>query len=181
MTSRPTTDPPQADRLDDLYEGLRSISGRLFARERGGHTLQPTAVAHEAWIRLAAHGESSGDAAGEPASDPSLPLIVRTVRNVLVDHARRRDALRRGGGAAKLSLDDADVPVGDDPAGLVILSDAIDELARRSPRAAAVVELKVFAGCEEAEVAECLDCSRATVTRDWRTARAWLRRALADG
>ncbi len=166
-------DGARADRLERLYREIRSVSGRLFERERTGHTLQPTAVAHEAWIRLAPGLDRTG-------GEPELALIVRAVRNVLVDHARRRDAARRGGGHARAALDAEALAVREDPEAMVIVGDALETLAARSPRAASVVELRFIAGCSEDEVAMLLGCSRATVSREWGAARAWLRRALAE-
>ena len=159
------------DRLERLYGEVRRVAGRLFDREASGHTLQPTAVAHEAWIRLADHMPPSGDG-------PDLPLIVRAVRNVLVDHARRRTALRRGGTRERIRLEPDDIAVREDPEAMVIVGEALDALAERSQRAATVVELRFIAGCSEDEVAMLLGCSRATVARDWKAARMWLRRAL---
>jgi RNA polymerase sigma factor (TIGR02999 family) len=164
-------DEPAQDRLERLYGEVRRVAGRLFEREASGHTLQPTAVAHEAWIRLADRMPPAGDG-------PDLPLIVRAVRNVLVDHARRRTALRRGGTHARVHLEPDDLAVREDPEAMVIVGEALDALAERSQRAATVVELRFIAGCSEDEVAVLLGCSRATVARDWKAARMWLRRAL---
>lgn len=148
------------------------MAGRLFEREASGHTLQPTAVAHEAWIRLADLMPPTGDG-------PDLPLIVRAVRNVLVDHARRRTALRRGGTGERIRVGTDELAIREDPEAMVIVGEALDGLAERSQRAATVVELRFIAGCSEDEVAMLLGCSRATVARDWKAARMWLRRALA--
>jgi len=161
------------DRLERLYAEIRGAAGRLFERERAGHTLQPTAVANEAWIRLVDRIPPGG-------GEPGLPLIVRAVRNVLVDHARRRATLRRGGDLRRIPIDADEMTVRNDPEAMIVVGDAIEALAVHSPRAASVVELRFIAGCDEAEVALLLGCSRATVVRDWRTARLWLRRALAE-
>lgn len=165
--------PVPVDRLERLYRQIRAVSGRLFERERSGHTLQPTAVAHEAWLRLAPELDPGDEG-------PGLARIVRAVRNVLVDHARQRKAARRGGGRDRAAMEPDALAVEEDPEAMLIVGDAIDALARRSPRAASVVELRFIAGCGEDEVAMLLGCSRATVSREWRVARAWLRRALAE-
>lgn len=170
-TSQPATG--ERGRLERLYGEIRTVAGRLFERERAGHTLQPTAVANEAWIRLMNHVPATGDG-------PDVPLIANVVRNVLVDHARRRSSQRRGGDRQRTAIDPDELTVREDPEAMIIVGDAIESLATHSPRAASVVELRFIAGCDEAEVALLLGCSRATVGRDWRTARLWLRRALAE-
>ena len=151
--------PVPVDRLERLYRQIRAVSGRLFERERSGHTLQPTAVAHEAWLRLAPELDPGDEG-------PGLARIVRAVRNVLVDHARQRKAARRGGGRDRAAMEPDALAVEEDPEAMLIVGDAIDALARRSPRAASVVELRFIAGCGEDEVAMLLGCSRATVSRE---------------
>lgn len=156
------------------YEELRRLAGQVRAGS-DGETLSPTALVHEAWMRLAGSPELGG-----------LPLAhfrrvaARAMRQVLVDAARRRGAGKRGGGAAAVTLDDAagstDRPIHD----LLALDAALDELARMSPRQASLVEARFFGGMEIREAAESLDISEATAHRDWRAARAWLSGRLRE-
>ena len=187
MTDQPVTDhvvtrllgdARRGDRsaIDELlplvYAELHEIAQRHMARERDDHTLQPTALVHEAYVRMA-HGASI-DASGRLHF---LRLASQVMRRVLVDHARSRQAAKRGG-PLLVTLDEAaagqDAPMLD----LLILDDALTRLAEAEPRWSEVVELRFFAGLEVSEVAEALGISVATVKRDWRFARAWLARAL---
>jgi RNA polymerase sigma factor (TIGR02999 family) len=156
-----------------VYDELRRLAGRYLRRERPGHTLQSTALVHEAYLRLI--GQSSvrwqnrahffGIAAG-------------MIRRILVDYARARGAEKRGAAVEKLSLDDAVVlPSGRD-LDLVALDDALEDLARMDARQARVVELRFFAGLTLEETAEVLQMSLATAKRDWVSAKAWLSREL---
>jgi RNA polymerase sigma factor (TIGR02999 family) len=143
-----------------------------MARERADHTLQPTALVHEAYARLA-------HAASLHAADRLhfLRLASSVMRRVLVDHARARHAAKRGG-AMQVTLDDALVGQDAHALDMLELDDALTRLAAAEPRWAQVVELRFFAGLEVPEVAEVLGISTATVKRDWRFARAWLAHAL---
>ncbi len=156
-----------------LYDELRSLAAAHLAREREGHTLQPTAVVHEALLRLL------GSAVRPNDRHHFFALASRTMRRVLVDHARRYQADRRFAPADRVTLDSA---VGEAPSGAVDVLDlhrALDELALLAPRAARVVELMVFGGLTRLEAAEVLEVGTSTVDRDWKAARLWLRRAIA--
>jgi RNA polymerase sigma factor (TIGR02999 family) len=156
-----------------VYAELRSLAHHYLGRERVDHTLQSTALVHEAYVRLVGH----------PA--PALQnrahffgVAARLMREILVDHARAQQAAKRGGGATILALDDAverAQPMGVD---ILRLDDALNELARLDPRQSRIVELRYFTGLSIDETAEVLGISAATVSREWTTARAWLHREM---
>ncbi len=175
--AEPQAAPRDRQALDDAfsaaYEELRRLASGVRRGERHG-TLSPTALVNEAWLKLA----------GSPAVARTSPLhfkriAARAMRQVLVEAARRRHALKRGGrDAVFVTFDDsigADVRWADD---LVGLDAALDRLARLSPRQALMVESRFFGGLDVAETAELLGVSEATVLRDWRAAKAWLAREL---
>ena len=168
-----------ADENEDLfpvlYHELREIAGRLIRREAEGHSLQPTALVHEVWFKLA--GPRAPAAVDR---NHFLALAARAMRQVLVDHARGRRALKRGG-------PHIDLTIADDRLGLVLPIDdliAVDEalslLGSHNPRLAKGVELRFFAGLSEEESAEVLGVTTRTVQRDWSKARAWLHSELGD-
>jgi RNA polymerase sigma factor (TIGR02999 family) len=160
------------DRLVPLiYEDLRRLAHRQLGREGGGHTLQTTALIHEAYLKLA--GPGGAQAASNRAH--FMAIAARAMRQVLVDYARRRKAAKRGGGVIYATLGDAAEPVDASADDLLALSDALDQL---DPRQRQVIECRFFGGMEEKEIAEALGVSERTVRRDWVKARAWLHRAL---
>jgi RNA polymerase sigma factor (TIGR02999 family) len=157
-----------------LYPELRGIAARLMRRERRDHTLQPTAVVHEAFMRLV-------DRQSIEWQDRAhfLGIAARVMRRILVEHARRRGASKRGGGAARVTLDDALVP-GESPAhGLLAIDDMLARLAGIDRRSADVAELRIFGGLTVREIAQELGVSPRTVNGDWAMARLWLARELA--
>ena len=155
-----------------VYDELHRIAERHMARERVDHTLQPTALVHEAYARLA-----SGVAINAVDRLHFLRLASSVMRRVLVDHARAHRAAKRGGDL-QVTLDEGVVGAIVNALDLLVLDDALTRLAAAEPRWAQVVELRFFAGLEVPEVAEVLGISSATVKRDWRFARAWLATAL---
>lgn len=158
-----------------IYDELHQLAQRQMRGERGGHTLTPTALIHEAWLRLAAE-----DAA--PAQDRGqfYALAARRMRQVLIDHARRRDADKRGGGAVAITLSRAaEQPAGAIEIDALALEQALVQLEQMDERKARVVELRYYAGLEMAEIAQLLDISRATAQRDWEVARAFLHLRLS--
>jgi RNA polymerase sigma-70 factor, ECF subfamily len=162
-----------------LYEELRELARRYMRRERSDHTLQPTALVHEAYLRLV----DQRDVAWRSRAH-FLGIAAQAMRRVLVDHARRHRAGKRGGGH-RITLVDALESEGSHagaPAAsvvdLVAMDQALERLGELDPRALRVVELRYFAGLDVAEAAEVLNLSPATVKRDWRDARTWLRREL---
>ena len=157
-----------------VYNQLRELAASHMLRERGDHTLQPTALVHEAYLRLAT------------SRDPRFNNRVhfygaaaQAMRRILGDHARRRRAARRGSDPTLLHLDDArDLGI-DLRFDFVALDDALNRLAHVTPRAAKVVELRYFGGMSIDEIASFLDVAPITVRRHWAVARAWLFRALS--
>ncbi|MDC0716583.1 sigma-70 family RNA polymerase sigma factor [Nannocystis bainbridge] len=156
-----------------VYGQLRSIARRQLRRERHNHTLQPTAVVHEAYARLMAH-----DPIAWQDRRHFFAVITRAMRHVLVDHARARLAGKRDGGVIE-GWDDVATEVGLVRAPeLLAIDEALTQLAAIDPHKAQLVQLRFFGGLSLEETAELLGCSRATVVRDWRMARAWLFREL---
>lgn len=171
-----TADPSEQTNFLLLYEELRGLADAYLRRERRGHTLQPTALVHEAWERLMGDAEP-----GQPAPfrdrQHFLATAARVMRRILIDHARARRASKRGGGGARveLELEDLAAPPSADPdAYLVALDAAVAQLAAQDPRAAQLVELRFFAGLTMEETAKVLGISTATANREWAFARTWL-------
>lgn len=153
-----------------VYAELRALAARQMRRERSGHTLTPTALVNEMWLRLASDpGQSSGNRV------QFLAHAARGMRQVLVDHARRRDASKRGGGNAALSLSGIEAAAEAPGVDALALEQALKALEAMDPRKARVVELRYFAGLEMGEIGELLGISRMTAHRDWDVARAFLR------
>ena len=157
-----------------VYEELRSRAGRLLSSERRHHTLQRTALVHEAYLKLV-RGDLSFRSRRHFFNAAALAM-----RRILVNHAVERKALKRGGARRRLSLEAIDEPGVETPDALdwIDLDEALNRLAEVSPRQHQVVMLRFFSGRTEAEVAEMLEVSPATVERDWAMARAWLYRAM---
>lgn len=168
-----TADPRAAEHLLALvHRELRALAGALMRRERVDHTLQPTVLVHEAWLRLA-----DLEAVDWQGRAHFFGFAARVMRQVLVDHARKHAAERRGGGWARVSLSEAQ-PSAEDEFELLAVHDALERFAALDPRAARVVELRVFGGLTVQETAVILDVSPRTVDGDWAVARRWLRREL---
>jgi RNA polymerase sigma factor (TIGR02999 family) len=172
---------PGASALDGLvraiYDELRRIAGRLMLRERPGHTLQPSALVHEALIRLFA-----GKAFENPADRQRvLAAAVVAMRQVLIDHHRHRQAAKRGGGWQRHPLDDV-LAYFENTQRLdfLALDEALDRLAGLNPRQCLVVTFHSFLGLPMSEIAETLEISLKSVERDWRLARAWLKDQLGE-
>jgi RNA polymerase sigma factor (TIGR02999 family) len=166
--------------LDELipvvYEELRRQAARYLRRERPDHTLQTTALIHEAYVRLV----DQRDVRWQNRAH-FFGVAAQLMRRILVDHARKDRALKRGGVADKLPLEEA-VPVSGAPdINLMALDEALTKLAALDERKSRVVELKYFGGLTAEEAAEVLRVSPATVRHDWSLAKAWLRREIAGG
>jgi len=158
-----------------VHEELHRLAKHYMAAERPGHTLQTTALINEAYLRLIHHKEMSWQNRAH-----FFAVAAQVMRRILVDYARTRDAVKRGGGALKASLDEA-ASVAQERAGeLVALDDALNDLATLDPRKSQVVELRYFSGLSVEEAAEVLGVSPVTVMRDWRSAKAWLLRAISE-
>jgi RNA polymerase sigma factor (TIGR02999 family) len=154
-----------------VYDELRQVAGRLMQRERTDHTLSPTAVVHEAVIRLL--GEQVFDRAEDRGF--LFASAARAMREVLIDHARRRTAGRRGGGdRRRVPLDSVVDYFEEQGLDIVAVHEALDRLAERNGRQAQVMTLRYFGGMTVPEIAAALGVSVVTVERDWRLARAWL-------
>jgi len=166
--------------LPVVYDELRRLARSYVAKERPGHTLQPTALVHEAYLRLA-------DRVPPAWKDRVhfFAIVARIMRQVLVDHARRHAAGKRGGDAVVVSIDD-DVEVADAAAGpagtdLLLLDDALERLGELDPRKARIVELRFFGGLTIDECAEVMELSAPTVVNETRKARAWLAKEILGG
>jgi RNA polymerase sigma factor (TIGR02999 family) len=164
------------DVLDELlplvYDELRKLAASYLRGERAGHTLQPTALVHDAYVRLAG-GEISWENRAQ-----LFTIAAQAMRHVLVDHARGRLREKRGGGAQRVTLDDARLGPSEPDEDLVALDDALSALEALDPQKSRIVELRYFAGLTIEETAETLSLSSATIKRDWTLARAWLRREV---
>lgn len=158
-----------------VYEELRRLAASALRRERTDHTLQPTALVHEAFLRLA---EAPGTSWENRAH--FVAVAARVMRRVLVDHARGRNALKRGNGEIRVPIDDVDVPAVGQDVDLVALDDALARLAMLDERQARIVELRFFGGLSVPETAALIGASERTVKRDWQVARAWLTRELSS-
>ena len=159
-----------------LYDELRALARRELVKERVQHTLQPTALVHEAWLRLAGGGQPQFENRAH-----FWGAAARAIRRVLVEHARRRGRRKRGGALERLELDPELLPAGERDERVLALDDALQRLAELDPGQARLVELRFFAGMTLDEVAQVLGVSPSTVVRDWRLARAWLQDKLEDG
>jgi RNA polymerase sigma factor (TIGR02999 family) len=173
LTSNVRTDRQAADRLLPLvYDELRTLAVGQLARERPGQTLQPTALVHEAYLRLAGSQtfENRGHFFGAAAT---------AMRRILVEAARARGREKRGGGRPREYPDFDTVPAAAPAHDILALHDALDRLAMADPVKAKLVELRFFASLSVAQAADCLGISASTAERAWRYARAWLHTAMA--
>lgn len=167
-------DAAASERLVPLvYEELRSVAAAHLRSEDVGHTLQPTALVHEAYLRLV------GQQTAMVGRAHFFALAAQAMRRVLVDHARRRNAQRRGGGR-RVTLQDDHAVTDEEPIDLLALDAGLEKLARDHERPARTVELRYFGGLSMSQIADVLGVSKVTVKRDWSFARAWLYRELAD-
>lgn len=153
--------------LPRVYEGLRALARRHLAGERKDHTLQPTALVHETYLRLADHTRLQWRDRAH-----FFAISARIMRRLLVDHAREKGALKRGGDQERVELSDVAAP--SKTVDLIDLDRALERLEAIDPRQAQVVEARYFGGLSLEETAEALDVSLATVKRDWSTAKVWL-------
>ena len=157
-----------------LYDELRSLAHRYLQREGFGHTLQPTALVHEAWLRLVDQNRVEWK-----GRTHFFAVGAQAMRRVLVDHARGRLRQKRGGGRARVQLTDDVALSTQRDEDVLAVDEALEKLARVDARQASIVELRFFAGLDVAEVAQALGLSKRTVEADWTAAKAWLRRELS--
>jgi RNA polymerase sigma factor (TIGR02999 family) len=158
-----------------VYDELRRLAASHLRRERGGHTLQPTALVHEAYLRLIDQTRINWQNRAH-----FYGIAARMMRRVLIDHARAHAADKRGAGAIHLSLEDVNGSREERAASLVALDEALGRLALMDERRCRIVEMRFFGGLSDEEIAEVLGVSTRTVLRDWKTARLWLYRELAQ-
>ncbi len=165
----------EAPLLDVVYARLRALAASYLSGQAQRHTLQPTALVHEAFIRIVDHSRCSPQDEGH-----FLALAATAMRQILVDHARSRGALKRGGDHRRITLSGLDAGK-DAPVDLLDLDEALGELAQRSERQVRVVELRFFGGLSVPQCAALLGVSDRTIESDWRMARAWLHATLVRG
>ena len=164
------------DLLPLVYQELRRGAAAYVRRERRDHTLQPTALVHEAYLRLVGQERVAWRNRAH-----FFGVAAQTMRRILIDHARAHLAAKRPGGAFKVMLDDRVGATQPRECELLMLDAALNELTMVDPQLARIVELRYFGGLSEQEVAEVLSISRSTVTREWQTARTWLYRRFTAG
>lgn len=156
-----------------LYTELRALAARHMVNEPGGHTLQATALVHEAYLRLNKNPDSQWDSPGH-----FYAAAATAMRRILIERARRYAGPKRGGGRKRLSLEACDLTFDADPNDIIALDEALDELETQDERTHSVVMLRFFAGMSVEETARLLDCSPRTIKREWSFARAWLHRTI---
>ena len=158
-----------------VYEKLRALAAAYMRAERRDHSLQPTALVHEAYLRLI-----DGERVSWQGRAHFFAVAATQMRRILAEHARARKAGKRGGNARKVTLDDTMAVTTAGVVDMLALDEALDRLARESPRQVRVVELRFFGGLSVEETAQLLEISMSTVKGDWRVARAWLARELSS-
>ena len=159
-----------------VYRDLRRRAAAYLRRERSDHTLQPTALVHEAYMRLVGQERVAWRNRAH-----FFGIAAQVMRRILVDYARERGAAKRPRAALRVDLDDGVGAVRPLDCEVLLLDRALEELKERDPQQAQIVELRYFGGLSEQEVGAVLSLSRATVTREWQTARAWLYRRMTKG
>jgi RNA polymerase sigma factor (TIGR02999 family) len=171
----PGAESAKTEFLKVAYQELRRVAGRYLRRERPGHTLQPTALVHEAYLRMVGQ---SGEAHN---TSHFVALAAQMMRRILINHALSKKAEKRGGGQTHIPLED-DLPIAADSRSVDVLAldEALAELETLDPRQARIVELRYFGGLSIEETASAMSISTATVKRDWLIAKLWLRRRLSN-
>ena len=165
-------DPESADELLALvYDDLRRLAAARMSDERAGHTLQATALVHEAWIRLAG---PEGEALHWNNRRHLYAAAAEAMRRILIEKARRKKRLRHGGDLQRVAQDQIEISTGSREEQLLAVDEALEELTRLDPRKAEVVKLRYFIGMSNEETAEAMDLSLSTVVRYWAYAKAWL-------
>ena len=165
---------PASELLPAVYQALRRLAAQKMASEAAGHTLQPTALVHDAWLRLGGAEHNWQNQAH------FFSAAAEAMRRILVEHARRRRAVRHGGGLERVDLGRMEIatPAGEDDEEVLKIHEALDELAVEHPDKAELVKLRYFAGLTNEEAAGVLGISPATATRHWAFARVWLFRQI---
>jgi RNA polymerase sigma factor (TIGR02999 family) len=163
-----------SEELPQIYDELRNVAANFLRRERPGHTLQPTALVHEAYLRLI--DQKKVDWSNKPQF---MAIAARMMRRILVNHAVARQTAKRGSGAPRVSLDSALGVFDEEAVSVLALHRALADLQAIDPRQAQIVEMRFFAGLTVEETAEALAISPATVKREWTVAKLWLAREMA--
>jgi RNA polymerase sigma factor (TIGR02999 family) len=158
-----------------IYDDLRNLARARMARLAPGQTLQPTALVHEAYARVVGSGDPGWDGRGH-----FFAAAAQAMRNILVDQARRKAALKRGGGRGRRDLEDGDLAIQPPRDDILALDEALTRLEADDPRKGRIVNLRYFAGLTAEETAAAMDVSVGTVEREWRYIKAWLRTQLAE-
>ncbi len=162
--------------LPVVYDDLRRIARRAMRGQNSGHTFQTTDLIHEAYLKLA-----EGQRAEWQNRAHFFAVAARAMRHILVDYARSKQSVKRGGEARRVTLDET-LTVSPDISGEIVqLNLLLEQLARIDPRKASIVEMKFFGGMTTEEIAEALNLSPKTIKRDWRFARSWLQRGMSSG
>lgn len=170
-------DPKAAEELLPLvYSELRKLAGARMAQESPDQTLQPTALVHEAWLRLVGDANPKFDGRGH-----FFAAAAEAMRRILIDNARRKRALRHGGGQARVDVNDIDLAIAAKEDELLAVDDALETLASEDAELANVVKLRFFAGFTNKEIADVVGVSEPTIERRWRFARAWLFNRIRAG
>jgi RNA polymerase sigma factor (TIGR02999 family) len=162
--------------MPQVYEELRRLAAARMAHERSGHTLQPTALVHEVWLRLTAGGEARN------WKDRAyfFSAAAEAMRRVLIDHARRRSRVKHGGNQQRLDIDSFDLSAAAPDENVLLINEALEELERVNPERARVVVLKFFGGRTNKETSEAIGISERSVNRHWICARTWLFKRIED-
>jgi RNA polymerase sigma factor (TIGR02999 family) len=158
-----------------VYEELRKLASAKMALEQPGQTLQPTALVHEAWLRLVSNQQQHWNGRAH-----FFGAAAEAMRRILIEAARRKGRLRHGGGVERVSLEGLDIPENQPEERLVQVSDALDQLTKEEPEATEIVKLRYFAGLSNPQVAETLGISLRSVERKWTWAKAWLFRWIRE-
>ena len=159
--------------LADVYAEMRALAARYLRQERKSHTLQPTALVHEAYLKLAGHTRADWQGRAH-----FLAAAAHAMREILVDHARRHKAAKRGGNRHRIALDIELMAESSPDVDLLALEDAVANLTKLDPHQAKMIELRFFGGLSVADVAKVMGISKRSVEREWTMVRAWLRREL---
>jgi RNA polymerase sigma factor (TIGR02999 family) len=159
-----------------VYEELRRLAAHKMSAEPAGQTLQPTALVHEAWIRLVGQDQQHYE-----GRQHFITAASEAMRRILIDRARRKVRLKRGGGARPATLDDLEIAAAGDDERVLLVNEALEFFEREDPEKATVVKLRCFLGLDHSEVAEVLGVSEKTVKRYWTYAKAWLYEAIKRG
>lgn len=159
-----------------VYDDLHALAEKYLRSEPAGHTLQPTALVHEAYLKLVDQSRVNWQ-----GRTHFFAVGAQAMRRILVDHARRRKAVKRGGDRQRITVDEQLLAAGRRDEDLLELDEALQKLAELDPQQAKMVELRFFGGLSVAEAAVALDMSKRTAEREWTMVRSWLRRELAEG